>query len=88
MKKAQHITGKTAQGDHVDIVVIEHTTGNFGVLMSGTAFPVGTAYPTADDAAGAAVTALNRFMAPDKIAALRSAPIEEFVTNERLGQLV
>jgi len=56
--------------------------------MSGTAFPVGTAYPTADDAAVAAVTALNRVLAPDMIAALRSAPIEEFVTNERLGQLV
>ncbi len=88
MEKAQHIAGKTAQGDHVDIVVIEHTFGNFGVLMSGTAFPFGTTYPSADEAAVAAVTALNRVLAPDKIAGLHSAPIEEFVTNERLSQLI
>jgi len=94
---AQRIIGRTEpksapagqpQDPYVDILVIERASDAYGVLMSGTAFPIGTEYPTAEEAVVAAVKALNAVLAPKSLTILKSPNGEEFVLNSRLAQLV
>lgn len=88
MPIAQHIHAKTAQGADLDISIIEYGPSRYAAIMSSTTFPVGTFFPTAEDAVKASVRALNGILVPDKITSLESRPVEEFVNNSRLAQLV
>lgn len=88
MPIVQHIHATTAQGADLDISVIEYGESRYATIMSATTFPLGTFFPTAEDAVIASVRALNGVVVPDKITSLQSRPVEEFVPNSRLAQLV
>jgi len=86
---AQHIRVKTRnQLTDLSVLIIEEFAGNNSVLMPATAFPFGTTFPNAEDAVVAARNALNSILNPDKIIGMASPPKEEFVTNQRLAQLI
>ena len=89
MQLCQLVKAKTQNGKLLDIIVLLDPSQKFSVLMSGTAFPLGTTFPTACKAVYAAVRALRSVCAlEDPIVQLQSEPKEEFISNVDMQQIL
>lgn len=85
----QHVVAKTSDPiSYLDIIIIEKSEGVYSILMSASAFPIGTTFPSAEEGLIAARTALNKLIPPQQIKTMQSYSGEQFISNERLQQLI
>ncbi len=86
MKICQPIKAKT-KTLNLDIVLIKEGE-KFSVLMSGTAFPVGTLFDSPEEALKASIKALSIIFHKENIESLYSNPVEEFIKNEQMANFL
>jgi hypothetical protein len=88
MTKCQHVIFTTKGGHRLDLMILEESPSRYSVLMSLSAFPVGTVWKDAKDAAAAALRALNGLLVNNDEVATVAWTSGEFVNEQVLQGLI
>jgi hypothetical protein len=88
MKTCQAIKASTKLGQIFDISIIEEHNKKFSAEMSLAAFPAGTEFISAEEALTATIKSINATIAPEKLARIFSQKNEEFITNEKMAEII
>jgi hypothetical protein len=87
MTDCQHVIFKTKSGHRLDLLILKEGDSRFSVLMSLAAFPQGTHWPNAQQAALAALRAVKSLLVQDEIASVAHTT-GEFITSPDFDKLI